>query len=54
MMTMKDLSYLDLQKEWGSRGNKAWVTNGMAQEESYGFDRFQGFMARWENLTCGN
>jgi hypothetical protein len=35
----KDSSCLDIHKERGSEGNKAWVTNDMAQAESLGFGR---------------
>jgi hypothetical protein len=38
----KDLSYHDLNKERGSEGNKAWVTNHMAQAESLGLIKGYG------------
>jgi hypothetical protein len=42
--------YLNILIKWGSKGNKAWVTNDMAQAESLGFDRSKVHGKR-ESLT---
>jgi hypothetical protein len=48
---MKDLSYLNLLKEQGLEGNKAWVTIDMAQAESLWFGRRLRFHGKREGLT---